>query len=256
MKRMILGLAFAIALAAPARPSSDDAQTEADLRRMTQELLDAVAPGKREVWERYLDARFVHMDENGVVRNKTELLREFAPLPPGLVGRIEIDTYEATIYGDIAIAAYQMQEYLDYHGQPLRSRFRALDTWRRTPEGWRLIGEHAAAVHKDPPTITLSGGERCAYEGVYALTPEISTTIRCTDDGLTSERNGRPIAKYAAELRDVFFVPGQPRTRRIFTRDASGRIDGFVDRREGEDIRWNRSGDAPKQRWTLGADPS
>lgn len=250
MKCMIFKLVFMIALAGAASPAgaSDDERTQADLRRMTQELLDAVAPGRREVWERYLDDRFVHMDENGVVRNKAELLREFAPLPPGLVGRIEIDTYKATIHGDTAIAAYEMQEILDYHGQPLRSRFRALDTWRKTPAGWRLIGEHAAAVRKDPPSIALSGRELCAYEGVYALTPKISTTIRCTDDGLASERDDRPVVKYAAELRDVFFVPGQPRTRRIFTRDASGRIDGFVDRREGEDIRWTRNGDAPAQR--------
>ena len=48
------------------------------------------------------------------------------------------------------------------------------------------------------------------------------------------------LASVSKRLRDVFFVPGQPRTRRIFTRDAQGRVDGFVDRREGEDIRWTR----------------
>ncbi|MEZ0471759.1 nuclear transport factor 2 family protein [Luteimonas salinilitoris] len=251
MELMTVSLALLVAMVAPALSAgaaSGDDQTEAELRRMTQELLDAVAPGRRDVWDRYLDERFLHMDENGVVRNKVELLNEFAPLPPGLAGSIEIDTYKATIHGDIAIAAYEMQETLDYHGQPLRSRFRALDTWRRTPAGWRLIGEHAAALRKDPPVVALTRQALCEYEGVYALTPTISTTLRCTGDGLTSERDDRPIVKYAAELRDVFFVPGQPRTRRIFTRDASGRIDGFVDRREGEDVRWNRNGDAPKQR--------
>jgi hypothetical protein len=49
------------------------------------------------------------------------------------------------------------------------------------------------------------------------------------------------VVKHSPELRDLFFVPGQPRTRRIFTRDAAGRVDGFVDRREGEDVRWRRS---------------
>jgi hypothetical protein len=38
----------------------------------------------------------------------------------------------------------------------------------------------------------------------------------------------------------VFFAAGQPRTRRIFVRDAAGRIVGFVDRREGEDVRWTK----------------
>ena len=61
------------------------------------------------------------------------------------------------------------------------------------------------------------------------------------DDGLISQRPDRPETKYQAEIRDVFFVAGQPRTRRIFTRDGNGRVTGFVDRREGEDVRWTRS---------------
>ena len=33
---------------------------------------------------------------------------------------------------------------------------------------------------------------------------------------------------------------GSPRSRRIFTRDTKGKVDGFVDRREGEDIKWKK----------------
>lgn len=55
------------------------------------------------------------------------------------------------------------------------------------------------------------------------------------------EAGGESGAKYPPELRDLFFIPGQPRTRRVFTRDAAGRVDGFVDRREGEDVRCRRS---------------
>ena len=54
------------------------------------------------------------------------------------------------------------------------------------------------------------------------------------------EREGRPAAPLKAELRDVFFVSGQLRTRKIFDRDKAGRIVGFVDRREGSDLAWKR----------------
>lgn len=212
----------------------------AELRRTTQELLDAVAPGNVAVWDRTLHERFVHMDENGVVRDKPALLAELQPLPPGLVGRIEIDTFEAELHGDTAVTAYELQERLEYHGQPLRSRFRSVDTWLKTPHGWRLIAQHTAAVLKDPPSVPLSREQWCEYEGVYALTDAITTTIRCRDEGLIAERADRPPARYVAELHDVLFVPGQPRTRRIFQRDADGSIVGFVDRREGEDVRWQR----------------
>lgn len=246
MIRSLICSLLCLTLGIPAAAAQTVATAPApDLRRLTQELLDAIAPGNASVWQRALDDRFVHLDENGVVRDKPAFLAELRPLPPGLVGRIEIDRFDATVLGDTAVTVYELQEYLDYHGQALRGRFRSLDTWIATPAGWKLLAEHTAAVLKDPPAISVGRDELCAYAGVYSLTPAIQTTIRCEGDGLISERTGRPPADYSPELRDVFFVPGQPRTRRIFTRDASGRIDGFVDRREGEDVRWTRAAAAP-----------
>lgn len=224
----------------------DPAAVEAELRGLTQELLDAVAPGRVEVWDRILDEDLVHVDENGVVRDKAALLAEIRPLPAGLVGTIEVDRFQVEVRGDMAVAAVEVQERLDYHGQPLRTRFRSLDTWRRTSQGWRLVGQHVAAVLADPPAVELSREEFCTYAGVYQLTPEITTVVRCTDAGLVSERADRPPATYRPEARDVFFAPGQPRSRRIFTRDATGRVKGFVDRREGEDIRWTRTAELPE----------
>ena len=208
------------------------------LERQTKELMDAVAPGKAEVWQRYLLDDVVYLDENGVVYDKASLIKELTPLPPGLVGRIEVDRFQVKLHGETAIAAAEIQEYLEYHGQDLRTRFRFVDTWLRTPDGWRLAARHTAAVLKDPPAISLSAEELCAYAGEYRLTPAITTTVRCTKDGLIAERTGRPPATYLPEVRDVFFVAGQPRSRRIFTRDAAGAVAAFVDRREGEDVRW------------------
>jgi hypothetical protein len=223
-------------LARAASPQAD----EPELRRMTQELLDAVAPGQTEVWERYLNDDFIQMDENGIVRNKPQTLAELRPLPAGLEGRIAVDRFQVVFVGEAAVAAVEIQEHLDYHGQIIRSRFRSLDTWHRTASGWRLAGQHVAAVLKDPPAAALAREQLCAYEGVYVLKPGIETTIRCGDDGLSSQREDRPSVNYLAELADVFFAPGQPRTRRIFMRDAAGRVTGFVDRREGADVRWTR----------------
>lgn len=218
-----------------------DAQSLDDqLRATTQALLDAVAPGDRSVWEAQLDPDFIHMDEAGAVRTRTEFLNQLTPLPAGLVGRIQIDTWRLAIHGDVAVAVYELQEHLEYHGQLLRSRFRSMDTWHRTQGRWRLISEHTAAVLKDPPAITLSQKQLCEYAGTYSLTAQLQTTITCMADGLESTRTGQKPVIYRAEVKDVFFVPGQPRTRRIFLRDGSGQVQTFVDRREGEDIRWRK----------------
>lgn len=59
---------------------------------------------------------------------------------------------------------------------------------------------------------------------------------------LTGAREGRPAKPIEVEVQDVFFIPGQPRTRKIFQRDHSGNITGFVERREGEDSVWRKAG--------------
>ena len=146
MIRPLLGLLALSAAPAIAEPASPEVETE--LRAMTQALVDAVAPGHAAVWDRYLDSNFLHLDENGTVRTRVEMLREIQPLPPGLVGSIRVDRFRAERTGDVIVAAVELQEQLDYHGQP--------------------------------------------------------------------------------------------RSRRVFLRDAAGRITGFADRREGEDIVWRR----------------
>jgi uncharacterized protein DUF4440 len=235
---VVTALCVVVASGDAAQPNS--AAAEAELRRITQEMMDAIAPGHAEVWDRYLDERLIHVDENGTVRGKRELLAELRPLPPGLTGRIAVDRFRIEQHGETAVVAYEIQEHLDYHGQILRSRFRTSDTWLKTRGGWKLIGSQTAAVLKDPPEVALTRAQLCNYNGTYALTDGITTTIGCSGSGLTSERTDRAPATYRAETSDVFFVPGEPRTRRIFQRDADGNVRGFVDRREGEDILWRR----------------
>ena len=142
------------------------------------------------------------------------------------------------LHGGVAVTTYIADERLDYHGQVIESRFRTTDTWLKTKDGWRLIASQMLAVLEDPPAIALPRETLCGYDGTYRLTPEIETVVTCTEDGLSSKRTGRDAVAMKAEVRDVFFQPGQPRTRRIFLRDESGAITAFVDRREGLDIRW------------------
>ncbi|MCI0348310.1 MAG: nuclear transport factor 2 family protein [Acidobacteriales bacterium] len=238
-------LAILIALLAAtsvfaAQPPATPQQVEAELRKLTQEMLDAIAPGHIEVWRKYLDARTLYVDETGAVSGKDELIKELTPLPAGLVGNIKIDSFKVELHGNVAVATHEDQEHLSYYGQQLSSRYRSTNTWLKTGDGWRLIATQVLALLKDPPAITLSQERLCAFNGVFALTAEITETLRCKDGGISAERKGRPEVIYKPEAEDVFFVPGRPRTRRIFTRDNSGAVTGFVDRREGEDVRWRK----------------
>ena len=233
---LLAGLSTSLATAAETA-----AETEQTLRAATQQLLDAIAPGQAEVWDRWLDPAVIQVDENDVVRAKPEILKELQPLPKGLVGHLKIAEFRMALAGDVAVVTHEDAEDLDYFGQMLLSRFRMTDTWHRTPQGWRLLGSQVLAVQQDPPVVALDAATLCGYAGRYVLTPEISVTARCEGDHLVFVRAGRADRVFRPELKDQFFEPGQPRTRRLFQRDAGGAITGFVDRREERDIAWRRA---------------
>src|ERR1700691_1513186 len=50
-----------------------------ELRRNTQMLLDAIAPGNVVVWDSLLDPAVLQVDENDVVRTKPEILADLKP---------------------------------------------------------------------------------------------------------------------------------------------------------------------------------
>lgn len=239
---------FALLGAVPAGPT--DAATSApplspvalELKRSTQALLDAIAPGNVAVWDRLIDENAIQVDENDVVRNKHEMLSALQPLGPGLVGYLTIDDFRVVVHGVTAVITHEDDEYLDYHGQILRSRFRMTDTWVHSPGGWRLLASQVLAVLRDPPERKLEPSVLCGYSGTYELTTDIKGVMRCGDGELLFERPGKPARHFRAELRDVFFEPGQARTRRIFIRDGRDEIAGFVDRREARDVLWRRTG--------------
>jgi Domain of unknown function (DUF4440) len=211
------------------------------LKMQTQALLDAVAVGDTKVWDRYLDPAIIYLAEDGTRKSKTDLLKELQPLPRGISGSITIGAFEVRAHGNAAIATHDDNERENYFGQTLNAQYKTTDTWLQTKEGWRLVASQVHAALIDPPAIQLTTARLDDYAGAYRLTPEISYTVRRMGDALSGERTGRPAQMLKPEAADVFFVPGQPRSRKIFLRDAAGRIIGFVDRREGRDVRWERA---------------
>lgn len=213
---------------------------EAELRNHTQALLDAIAPGNVAVWDKLLAPNAIQVDENDIVRTKPEILKELTPLPKGLTGNLQIDEFRPVIEGNVAVVTHEDKEYLDYHGQVIRSRFRMTDTWIKTAAGWRLLGSQVLAVQQDPPAVKISHEQLCRFIGKYSLTPEITANIQCDGDKLIVQRAGTPDRTFLPETDTVFFEPGHPRTRRIFQFSSDGKVSGFVDRREERDISWKK----------------
>ncbi len=243
----IFVLALALSLAPGARARADESVPDL-LRRQSQELIDAISAGTPAVWEKYLAAEARYVDESGQVMTKQQMVGDIRPLPAGVTGSIRILQYEAVVHGDVAVATYVNDENENYHGHALHCQYRTTETWKKGPEGWRLLAGQVLALRTDPPAVTLPASLLSEYAGRYALTPELDYAIRRNGDSLEGQQTGRRPETLSAEAPDVFFVSGRPRYRYVFLRDADGKVTGFAQRREAWDLVWKRIGAAPKSR--------
>jgi hypothetical protein len=95
------------------------------------------------------------------------------------------------------------------------------------------------AERADPPAISLPAANLQKFAGTYKLRDSEPTfALTVTDGKLMGARSGRPAAEWKAETRDVFFIPGDNRIRKIFQYDANGKVTGFIERRESWDLAW------------------
>jgi len=242
MHRMIwllaaLTLTVSLSLYAAPPPAEDLA---AVLQRQTQELFDAIPPGTKAVWERYLGPQATYTTEDGTVQTREEMVDQLQPMAAGVSGNIKILDFKVTGHDAVAITTYISDEHENYHGHELHCQYRTTDTWLKTAGGWKLIGGQILALRTDPPAVPLTPKQREEYSGRYSLTPEISYEISAKGEGLEGQRNGRKAEDLRAEAPDVLFTPGSPRYRKVFLRAADGHITGFAERREAWDIVWTR----------------
>ncbi len=228
-----------LAASAPAAAAQPDAR--AIIASQLQALMDATSAGDASIWNRLLDPSCLYVEEDDTVKSKADMVKESVPLPKGISGSIRVEILRFRQAGDIAVAVHRDHETENYFGQLLHAEYLSTTTWRREPQGWRLIAAQVLAEPVDPPAMRLPAGQLGEYAGIYKLKNSDATyAITANGNALHGARSGKPPVVLDAELRDVFFVAGQPRTRIVFQRDALGRVSGYVSRREGRDVVWEK----------------
>lgn len=236
--RSIMGLMLIALLATPTL--ADD---RAVLTEQMQELADALVPGNVAIWDKYLDANVIYAEEDDSYKGKAEMLKEIVPLPKGLDGKIKIELLSYHEDGDVAVGLFRQHETEHYYGQTIYAKYLTNTTWKRRPDGWKVIAAQVLAERTDPPAITLPPDQLRQYAGTYKLKDSDDIySIRSMRGRLVAMRGSRKPAAWRAEARDVFFVAGEPRIRKMFQRDLSGNVVGFVERRESWDIVWKKIG--------------
>ena len=243
-RRIVSATAIAIAAAASwlvfAAESLSHGQVEALIKRQSQEFSDASARGDGAVLDRYLDDRVVFMGEDGSLGSKKDIVASAGPSPPGISRTLAQTDWVFELHGPVAVTSFTDVLTEDFHGQPFGEKFRSTEVWLNEQGQWRMISSQTLALQEDPPAVTLPGKLLDEYVGSYRAGPDLSYRIARSGDELTGGLAGAQPVVIKAELHDVLFTPGQPRLRKIFQRDAGGKITGFLSRREGHDLLFQR----------------
>jgi hypothetical protein len=141
------------------------------------------------------------------------------------------------------VALFRQHEIERYYGQTIHASYLLSTVWKKRADGWRQIEGQVLAEKTDPPSIVLPASDLQKFAGTYKLKDSEPTySITLTDGKLMGRHSGKAPSEWDAETRDVFFIKGDPRIRRIFQYDATGRVTGFIERRESWDIVWNKVG--------------
>jgi len=141
------GATFAVGLMGVLGPLSAARAEPADpvtreIARLEEEYSQSFVSGDTRIAQRLVTDDFVGLEPNGKISDKTAILADVTsePRPTSL----KIAALTVRRLGDTAIALGTEED--TYPGTTTIARRRWLDTWRKTPAGWRLAASAEITV--------------------------------------------------------------------------------------------------------------
>jgi len=225
----------------PTPPKPPKPDTETELKRITQELLDAITAGNPAVWDRHLAETCLFGAEDGRTLTKAQMLEEIRPLPAAYKGSLTIANVQVREHGDVAIISYDIPEKLELYGQTLNTRFHSTDTYLKRDGRWRMIAAQVQVLPSELEPVAVDPKIFDAYVGRYQLAPDVVYIVTREGNRLMGERVGREKEELLPKSETIFFVRGKPRGEKVFVKDKDGKVTRLIDRRDNNDLVWTRA---------------
>ena len=159
--------------------------TQDQLVRNEQAMFDAAAPGDQKPWKKYFADDSMYFDEKGRSMDKTALVEDVAPLPPGYSGSIKVVNPKSNIQGDTAVLSYDLNETETIFGQNMTARYHGTDTWMYRDGKWQIVAGQMFRYYEDPAPGKVDVKKYADYAGTYELAPAVTQTISVRGGGCT-----------------------------------------------------------------------
>jgi hypothetical protein len=226
---------------APAFAEEASAETKKEIVAMTQELMDALVPGKVDVWQRALADDAMITDEYGRRQTKKEIVDSIHPFPQGLSGSIELRDARVHVYGDTAVLDCEEYETETVFGQKLIVRYFTMNTYVRRDGAWKIVAMQDVTLPTPPPVLDVKGLKLDDYVGAYHYAPDRGYIVAIENGKMIYRtKAGRPAYSLDAMAKDVFMTGDDEKNIVIFRRDDAGKIVELIERRKFNDLRMKR----------------
>jgi hypothetical protein len=219
--------------------ASAAAPTQDALLRLTQERMDAVAPGNKGPFEEQFYDDALIFDERGRAMDKARLVKEVTAVPAGDVATLKVINPRSRIEGKVAVFAYDIDETEIIFGQVNKAKYHETDTWLERGNEWKIIAEQVLRYYADPAPGVADVARYPKYLGRYQLGPKVTLLITRDGSKLYAQESGKRKRELIAEATDIFFSPGVE-GRELFKYDASGNVVAYIERRNNEDLVWKK----------------
>jgi len=231
----LLLLLLATGASASSQPTRDE------LVKLTQALMDAIPPGKADVWQRTLADDAIIIDEFGRRQDKKEAVEAIHPMPQGFSGSIEIRDPQLRAVGDTAVLSGEMYERESVFDQHLVVRYIFSNTFVRRDGRWQLLAAMDVTLPTRPPPLAVGDLRLADYPGSYRYGPGRAYAVAVDGEHLSyTTRAGGKVTPLDAVAKDVFMDGGDERNLIVFRRDANGAVDALIERRKFNDLRMVR----------------
>jgi len=233
----MIGAFLLLAMTAPT--TARDTAVSALLLRKTQAFSDAGPVGDGKAMAALADPRLIFFNENGDRATRDDLA-SITPAPSnGVTTRMSVTDWDCQVHGDVAVTSFiDNAARTDAKGKTVIFRYRSVETWLHRSRDWTMIGSETVALADDPAAVPVVAVDD--YVGTYRAESGLTFTFARQGAELAATTGGQPLTVQKAEAPDIFFTPGAARAIKIFRRDASGRVIGFVYHRIGQDIVFSR----------------
>ncbi|MEO6798728.1 MAG: nuclear transport factor 2 family protein [Rhodanobacter sp.] len=242
-------------LLAACRMHGSPTMTQDGLLRLTPKRMRAVGAGNPVPFEEQFADDALIFNERGRSMDKTQLLKQITPLPKGDAGTLDVVNPASRRVGDVIAFSYDLDETETIFGQRNEARYHETDTWVKQSGKWQIIAEQVLRYYMDPAPGQANLSRYPLYPGTYQLGPGVTLTVSQEGSNLYAQESGKKKELLIPEATDIFFSKGVE-GRELFKSDGQGNVVAYIQRRNNEDLIWNRLDSKPTLSHRAGAMPT